>query len=257
LYGNSGDRLNHSSLDKLRILITGASSGIGRACAVQASALGAYCILTGRNEKELKETAQLCGASHEIHLADLGLETDIKKLAGAVKNLDGFINCAGIISPRPIKYLKTENLDEIFKVNFYAPVLLTAELLQAKKMNEGASFVFISSISSQHPYVGGAAYSASKAALESFSKTLAIETVAKKMRSNILLPALVKTQMLEETREAAGEENFAEYEKQYPLGFGEPLDVAHAACFLLSREAKWITGSELKMDGGLVLSSKK
>ena len=136
-------------------------------------------------------------------------------------------------------------------------MLLCSELLQAKKMNDGASFVFVSSISSQHPYTGGAVYSSSKAALESFSKTLAIEVASKKMRSNVLLPALVKTQMLEETRQAVSEEDFIAYEKQYPLGFGEPEDIANAVCFLLSKEAKWITGSELKMDGGLVLSSKK
>ena len=245
------------SLNKLRILITGASSGIGRACAIEASALGALCILTGRNEKALKETAGLCASATEILVADLGKEEEIKKLVAQLKNLDGLVNCAGLINPRPIKYLKQENLDELFKINFYAPVILTAGLLQAKKMNEGASLVFISSISSQHPYVGGAAYSASKAALESFSKTLAIETASKKMRSNILLPALVKTQMLEETKEASGDENFEQYEKQYPLGFGEPKDVALAACFLLGKGSKWITGSELKMDGGLVLSSKK
>ena len=245
------------SLHKKNILITGASSGIGRACAVEISALGAHCILTGRNEKELKETARLCKSPAEIFATDLGHEEEIKSLVSKIKNIDGLVNCAGIINPRPVKYLKQESLDEIFKINFYAPVLLTAQLLQAKKMNEGASFVFISSISSQHPYVGGATYSSSKAALESFSKTLAIEIASKKMRSNVLLPALVKTHMFEETKVAAGEANFAEYEKQYPLGFGEPEDVANAVCFLLSDEAKWITGSELKMDGGLVLSSKK
>lgn len=245
------------SLDSKTILVTGASSGIGRACAIQASSMGAYCILSGRNEKALKETAALCKNKTDIIVADLGKEEEVNRLATSVKNLDGVVNCAGMINPRPIKYLKAENLDELFKINFYAPGLLAAALLQARKMNEGASFVFISSISSHHPYVGGAAYSASKAALESFSKTLALEIASKKMRSNILLPALVRTQMLEETREASGADNFSAYEKQYPLGFGEPDDVANAACFLLSPASKWITGSELKMDGGLVLSSKK
>ncbi len=245
------------SLHNQTILITGASSGIGRACAIEVNKQGAHCILVGRNENELKKTVALCTNSTEIYILDLTQEEELKKFAGQVKNLDGVVNCAGIINPRPIKFLKQIHLNEIFTINYFAPVLLTAELLHAKKMNDGASFVFISSISSQHPYLGGAAYVSSKAALDAFSKTLAIEIAHKKMRSNVLLPGLVKTKMLEETKDAVGEEEFKAYEKQYPLGFGEPEDVANAVCFLLSKEAKWITGSELKMDGGLVLSSKK
>ncbi len=135
--------------------------------------------------------------------------------------------------------------------------MLTAELLQAKKMEVSASFVFISSISSQHPYFGAASYASSKAALEAFSRTLALEVAPKKMRSNVLLPGMVKTQMMEQTKEAFGENNFENYEKSYPLGFGEVTDVANAVCFLLSHEARWITGSEIKMDGGLMLSGIK
>jgi NAD(P)-dependent dehydrogenase (short-subunit alcohol dehydrogenase family) len=239
------------------VLITGASSGIGRSCAIEASSLGAHCVLSGRNEKQLNETANLCKTPAEIIPADLLKSEDIKKIADKIAALDGFVSCAGIINPRPIKFLRQENLQEIFSINYFAPVTLTAELLQAKKMNDGASFVFISSVSSKHPYFGGAAYVSSKAALEAFSRTLALETAPKKMRSNVLLPGLVETQMLKETREAVGEEEFQAYEKQYPLGYGKPEDVANAVCFLLSDESRWITGSELKLDGGLVLSSKK
>ena len=245
------------SLHSKTVLITGASSGIGRSCAAEISAMGANVILVGRNETELKATSKLCNGNVEIICADLSQPEEIKNLATKIKNIDGIVNCAGIINPRPIKFLKQVNLTEIFAINYFAPVLLSAELLSAKKVNEGASFVFISSVSSQHPYMGGAAYVSSKAALEAFSKTLAIEIAGKKMRSNVLLPGLVKTQMLEETKNAVSEEDFKAYEKQYPLGFGEPEDVANAVVFLLSNEAKWITGSELKMDGGLVLSSKK
>lgn len=245
------------ALDNQTVLITGASAGIGRSCAVEASSLGANCILVGRNKAELEKTAASCKGNTEIHVADLTKEEDIKNLALKVPTLNGFVHCAGMIGPRPINFLKKKNLEEIFTINYFAAALLSGELLQAKKMEHGASFVFISSISSRHPYFGAAAYASSKAALESFSKTLALEIAPKKMRSNVLLPGLVHTRMLEETREAMGEENFKNYEKSYPLGFGQVEDVANAVCFFLSKESRWITGSELQMDGGLLLSVLK
>jgi len=248
--------LNKFSLHNFNILITGASAGIGRACAVEASSLGAHCILTGRNEDALQETTKLCKHTTDIFVCDLKDTEAIKKMVANFKSIDGVVHCAGITYPRPIKFLKPEHIKEIFDINYNAPVLLTAQLLQTHKMNDGAAFVFISSISSKHPYFGGATYVSSKAAIEAFSRTLAIEIAPKKMRSNVLLPALVHTKMLEDTKLATGEDKFTEYEKMHPLGFGQPEDVANAACFLLSPEAKWITGSELKMDGGLLLNGK-
>jgi len=249
--------LTKFSLNKHRILITGASSGIGRACAIEASVLGAHCILVARNRKELENTAKQCISPAEIYTADLTNGDEIKTLVSKLPNINGVVNCAGVISPRPVNFLKRKNLDEVFNINYFAPVLLTAELLQAKKMETGASFVFISSISSQHPYFGATSYAGSKAALEAFSKTLALEVAPKKMRSNVLMPGMVKTQMMEDTKQAFGDDNFKNYENSYPLGFGEVTDVANAVCFLLSNEARWITGSELKMDGGLMLSGIK
>lgn len=257
MYRNFRDRLKKFSLNNHCILITGASSGIGRACAIEASSLGAHCILVARNEKELKNTAKLCKGDTEIYPTDLTNQNEIKVLVQKTQNLHGVVNCAGIISPRPVSFLKRKNLDEVFNINYFAPVLLTAELLQAKKIEAGASFVFISSISSRHPYYGATSYASSKAALEAFSRTLALEIAPKKMRSNVLMPGMVKTQMMEETKQAFGDENFKNYENSYPLGFGEVTDIANAVCFLLSDEAKWITGSELKMDGGLMLSGIK
>lgn len=246
--------MNKFKLDNRTILITGASSGIGRACAVEASGMGATCILVGRNLSELQQTKELCINQSSIVIADLTNDIDLKKIISDIPQVDGVVHCAGIINPRPIKFLKSENIKEVFDINFNAPVLLTSALLQGNKIANEASIVFISSISSQFPYFGGSVYVSSKAALESFSKTLAIEVASKKIRSNVLLPALVKTQMLEKTKQAAGDENFALYESKYPLGFGQPDDVANAVCFLLSHEAKWITGSELKMDGGLLIN---
>lgn len=246
------------SLKDHTILITGASSGIGRSCAIEVSKMGGKAIITGRNEDELIKTRDLCFGSVEIFSGDLTLSDTLKKLVTILPKLDGVIHCAGITNPWPIKFLKLAHIKEMFDINFNAPVLLTAELLQKDKINSGGSFVFISSISSQYPYYGGASYASSKAAIEAFSKSVAIEMAPKKIRSNVLQPGLVKTRMFDEAKDASVDsENFDQYEKFYPLGFGFPEDVANAACFLLSKESKWITGIEIKMDGGLTLNSKK
>jgi len=249
--------LTKFSLHNHHVLVTGASSGIGRACAVEASSLGAICTIVGRDIEKLKETASLCKTESQIIVCDLSSYDDVKKMMVQLGKMDGIVHAAGITYPRPIKFLKPEHIHKIFDINYIAPVLLTSLLLQTNKINQGASFVFISSVSSQHPYFGGSMYVSSKAALEAFSKSLAIECAPNKVRSNVIRPGLVNTRMLIETKEAGTDENFENYEKQYPLGFGIPEDVANATCYLLSKEAKWITGSELKMDGGLVLNSKK
>lgn len=246
------------SLKNHVVLITGASSGIGRSCAVEASEMGATCIITGRSEAELIKTKELCATPAEVFVGDLTDHSVIKQMVATLPKLDGVVHCAGITNPWPIKFLKPEHIKEMFDINFNAPVLLTTELLQKNKINPEASFVFISSISAQHPYFGGATYAASKAAIEAFSKALAIEMAPKKIRSNVIRPGLVKTRMFDEAKGASVDsENFDQYEKFYPLGFGDPEDVSNAVCFLLSRESKWITGIDLKMDGGLVLNSKK
>lgn len=246
------------SLTNHVVLITGASSGIGRSCAVEASKMGATCILTGRSEAELIKTKELCATPAEIFVGDLTDHSIIKQIVSTLPKLDGVVHCAGITNPWPIKFLKPEHIGQMFDINFNAPVLLTTELLQKNKINPEASFVFISSISAQHPYFGGATYAASKAAIEAFSKALAIEMAPKKVRSNVIRPGLVKTRMFDEAKGASVDsENFDQYEKFYPLGFGDPEDVSNAVCFLLSKESKWITGIDLKMDGGLVLNSKK
>lgn len=246
------------SLENHTILITGASSGIGRACAIDVSKQGAKCILTGRSEVELEATKKLCDTEATILAGNLTDYDFITQIAKFTPKLDGLVHCAGITNPWPVKFLKPAHIKEMYDINFNAPVLLTAEVLKANKMNDAGSFVFLSSISAEHPYFGGAMYAASKAGLEAFSKALAIEIAPKKMRSNVIRPGLVKTRMFDEAKAASVDaENFDEYEKFYPLGFGDANDVSSAVCYLLSKEAKWITGTELKMDGGLVLNSKK
>jgi NAD(P)-dependent dehydrogenase (short-subunit alcohol dehydrogenase family) len=245
------------SLKGKNILITGASSGIGAATAVLCDSLGATVILTGRNGTTLAETAKKLQKQAMIHIADLTKQNDITELVKQCDGIDGLVNCAGIVKPLPVKYIREKNIKEMFDANFSSAVLLCSELSSAKKFNDAASVVFISSISSNHPYIGGAMYSASKAALEAFCRAFAIEHAGKKIRANVVSPALVKTKIFTETELATSEEEMKAYEAQYPLGFGEPEDVANAIAFLLSSASKWITGTTINMDGGLLLSSKK
>lgn len=239
------------------IFITGASSGIGRATAVLCDQIGANIILSGRNKKELSETQKLLHNKSQIIIADLTNEEEIIKLTEQMSKIDGFVHCAGIIKPLPIKFIRSKHISEIFDINFSSAVLLSSHFLSTKKINNNASIVFISSISSQHPYPGGALYTASKSSLEAFSRAIALENAVKKIRSNIVSPGLVRTKILDSTVEGYSPEELSSIEKQYPLGFGEPIDVANTIVFLLSDASKWITGSTIQMDGGLLLNNKK
>ena len=247
------------NLNGKHILITGASSGIGRQIAIDASSLGATVTITGRNQTELKNTyTQLTGKNHSIIECDLTKTDDIKKLSTGLKELDGIVHCAGIVKPVPTKFINELQIDEVFFINFKSIVLLNAQLLQQKKINNEASIVLISTISTMHPYFGGAIYVASKSALEGYGKTLALELVSKKIRVNILQPALVKTAIYQSTIDSAfSDEEMKKYEKNYPLGIGETTDVSNAACYLLSEKSKWITGTLIPMDGGLTLGKLK
>lgn len=245
------------SLSHKTILVTGASSGIGRASAILCDSLGASVILTGRNEPALNETASHLKNTTKTIVADLTDQHQREALLKACGNIDGLVNCAGIVKPLPVKYIQSKHITELFDANFNSTVLLCSELSNAKKLNNNASVVFLSSISSMHPYIGGALYSASKAALEAFCRSFAIEHAGKKIRANIIAPALVKTKIFNETELATSEEEMKNYEAQYPLGFGEPEDIANCIAFLLSDKSRWITGTTIKMDGGLLLSSKK
>jgi len=246
-------------LNGKHILVTGASSGIGRQAAIDVSILGAKLTITGRNLTELKNTqAQLAGNNHCIIETDLTKAKQIKKLSTELKELDGIVHCAGIVKPIPVKFIKEQQIDEVFAINFKSVVLLNAELLQQKKINNAASIVLISTVSTLYPYFGGAIYIASKAALEGYCKTLALELSPKKIRVNILQPALVKTAIYQSTIDTAfSEEEMKKYEKQYPLGIGETEDVSNAVCYLLSEKSKWITGTCIPMDGGLTLGTLK
>lgn len=236
-------------------LITGASSGIGQQIAMTASEMGARVILNGRDEARLNETmSKLKGDGHQLIAADL-LDPDARKgLVDALDGIDGLVHCAGVVKPYPIKFIDQEKLDETMNINYEVPVLLSGEIVKAKKLNKNASVVFMSSISAQHPHKGGSMYAASKSAIEAFSKVFALEHYLQGVRSNCLSPAMVKTNMYDEAEKGMSKESMDDHIDKYPLGVGLPEDVANAAVFLLSDASRWITGINIRLDGGLLLN---
>lgn len=244
------------SLSNKKILITGASSGIGKATAILFSNLGATLVITGRNKENLQNTFnQLNTASqHQMICADLTSLVEIKKMITDISSVDGFVHCCGKVLPIPVKFIKEEQLHDVMNVNYFSAVNIISELLKQKKINNSGSIAFISSVSTLHAYFGGAPYISSKAALEGYSKTLALELIPKKIRVNVLQPALVRTAIFDSTIDAAiDNDEMNKLISKYPLGIGEPEDIANALAYFISDASKWITGSSLKMDGGLTL----
>jgi NAD(P)-dependent dehydrogenase (short-subunit alcohol dehydrogenase family) len=241
---------NAYSLEGKTILVTGASSGIGVKTAQVLASYGASLILTGRNAGKINQCmGSLQGTNHTSIVADLANEEGIQSLAEAIEPVNGIVFSAGITAHMPVQFIRQTDYDTIFSINYRAAVLLTSKLLAKKKIKENASLVYISSVASHLPYFGGALYSSSKAALEIYVKTLALEMASKKIRANCLAPTFVKTPMIEQTEKTLSKETMEKFEKQHPLGFGEPEDVALAAVFLLSDASKWITGISLPMGG--------
>ncbi|OWY22115.1 SDR family NAD(P)-dependent oxidoreductase [Sphingobacteriales bacterium UPWRP_1] len=244
------------SLTGKTILVTGGSSGIGRQTAVTLAKLGAKLIITGRNTEQLQETLSLLPENGHLSTSfDLVKTAQLPELVAGLPPLCGLAHCAGIWKPCPVKFLKEQALQNLMHLNFVAPVMLTAELLRQKKLLPGSSLVYISSVAAQHPYKGGSAYSASKAALEAFSKTLALEYAGKNIRANCIAPAMVKTPIFDDTLNTVSEQFMQAHVSAYPLRVGVPDDVAYAVAYLLSDASGWITGSVLRLDGGLTVGS--
>lgn len=239
-------------LNERTILVTGASSGIGRQTAIQASAMGATLVITGRDEMRLNDTfQQLHGSKHRMLTCDLTNEEETGKLVAALPELDGLVHSAGIVKPFPVKFIGQKQVEEMLSINYTAPVLLTTKLFRSKKLAKKASIVFMSSISAHHSHKGGALYASAKAGIEAFSRTVAIEHAQQGIRSNCISAAMVRTPLFDNAEKAISKELMDVHGERYPLGFGEPPDVANAIVFLLSDASRWITGTSIVMDGGL------
>lgn len=241
---------NPFSLEGKTILVTGASSGIGRGIAIACSKMGASVIVNGRNEERLNETLlQMNGEKNQKAVADLSNLGDVTSMVSALPKLDGVVHCAGIGQRVLCKQLQESDLDNMMDVNFKAPVMLQTELLKQKRINKAASIVFIASIAAESPTIGNAMYCASKGAIISYANCLSIELAPRLIRVNCISPAMVWTDLI--FKGGITEEELKEDEKRYPMKrYGTPEDIANLSIYLLSDASSWMTGSNIKLTGG-------
>lgn len=239
------------------VIISGASSGIGRQCAIECSRKEAQVILLGRNQDRLKETAELMENS-EIHkkiCLDLtDFNTTSETISAVIKEtgrIHGLINSAGISGTFPAKYVTPEKMDEYFRVNVYAAFNLTRTVIRQEFFSmEGGSIIFISSVMGSVGESGKSLYSFTKGALSGGTKSLAVELAPRKIRVNCISPGVVDTPMSQSAVYSKDQESLTRIKALHPLGTGDPEDVANACIFLLSDASKWITGINLFVDGG-------
>lgn len=246
---------NLIDLSNKHILITGASSGIGKETAILVSKLGARVSLVGRSKQTLENVfSQLDGTGHNLFEFDFTNLNEIEFLIKSIVEnsgiIDGFVHSAGIEMTRPLKMLKVNLYKDVFDINTISALEITRLISKNNIINNGASIIFISSIVGILGQAGKTAYSASKGALIAASKCLSLELASKGIRVNTILPALVETEMSSKILESLSEESKYNILKMHPLGFGKAIDVANSAAFLLSPASKWITGVEFIVDGG-------
>lgn len=246
--------MDEFSLYGKTIFITGASSGIGLEAARLSALAGASLIITGRDADRLDgayKSLDLQPGAFAMQLrADLTMDAEMDQLVNELPVIHGVVHCAGIVGPLPVKFITSDDIVRMFSINYNVPVMLTSKILRKRKLSDGGSVLFMSSIATRNPYFGGALYSGSKAALEAYSKTLALEMVGKGIRSNCIQAGLVDTPMIVSPSEGnMKEEALDRYLKRYPLGIGKPADVAHAIIYFMSDASRWVTGTSLILGG--------
>lgn len=244
------DSFNPFSLEGKTILVTGASSGIGRAVAIACAIMGATVVINGRNRERLSATAAEIDSDRTVMAAgDLTDSNQLQQMMAQIPKLDGVVHCAGIGHRALCKQLTADEVDCVMTVNFKAPVMLQTELLKQKKLNKGASIVFVTSVASESPSAGNAVYSASKGALASYANCLMAELAPRRIRVNCISPAMVWTDLIYQG--GLTEDELREDEQNYPLKrYGTPDDIANLAIYMLSDASTWMTGSNVKITGG-------
>ena len=245
---------NPFSLEGKTILVTGASSGIGRATAIACSQMGAVVVVTGRNESRLQETLEsLEGSGHQMIVADIANDDQIDYLVDQIPAINGLVNNAGITETCPTQFIKRDKLNRVMEVNTIAPILLTQRILKKKKLGKGGSIVFTCSISGTRVCVGGnVLYSASKGAIHGFMKNAALDLAHKGIRVNDVCPGMIDTHILDAG--TISEEQLEIEAQRYPMKrFGKPEEVAYGIIYLLSDASSFVTGSSIVIDGGFTL----
>ena len=243
---------NPYSLEGKTILVTGASSGIGRATAIECSKLGASVIITARNENRLKETLlMLKGQGHKSVVCDLLDSSKLDELVSEIPEIDGYVSNAGFIKISPLKFIKEDDFKNILQVNTVSPILLFQKLLKKRKLKKNTSVVFTSSLDGVGATTpANSMYVASKGALSAFVRNAALELASSGVRVNAVCPGMVNTNIL--SGSPVGEDEIKEDLKNYPLGrYGDPNDIAWAIIYLLSDASSWMTGTNMIIDGGL------
>lgn len=245
---------NPFSLVGKTILVTGASSGIGRAAAIECSKMGANVIITARNKERLDETLSLMeGGDNQVVICDLSDEHSIDQMVEILPEIQGLVNNAGFTKIVPVQFVSVAEINKILNVNTIAPIILLQKLLKKKKIKKGASVVFTSSLAGLGCCsVGNSMYSASKGAISAFIRCAALELAVKRIRVNAVCPAMVDTGILDSG--TVSKEQLEKDEKNYPLGrYGRPEDIAWAIIYLLSDASSWVTGDNLILDGGVTI----
>ena len=242
---------NPFSLVDKTILVTGASSGIGRSAAIECSKLGASVIITARNEERLKETlSQMDGSNHRMVICDLNNLDEVTTFIESLPEIHGVVNNAGFTTFAPVQFIDETALKGLYNVNTIAPILILKTLLKKKKIKRGASIVFTSSLSGLgRTSVGNTMYASSKGAISAFVQGAALELAPKGIRVNAVCPGMIETNIL--SGGVVSAEQIEEDKKIYPMKrYGTPEEVAWAMIYLLSDASSWTTGTNLILDGG-------
>ena len=240
-----------------KIIVAGATSGMGKATAIKLSQQGAQVQLIGRSSEKLDEVLQLLsGSGHHSFAKDLGQSDGYKDILDDIvsddKKVDGLVYCAGIAKILPVSLLSKKTMDESMTVNLYSFVELVSLLSKKKYHSACTSIVGVSSISTQYPQKCQGIYVATKAAMNGIVTSMAMELAEKGIRINTVLPSSTKTKMLDEALEGKTDEEKQHIEEKQVLGFLEPEDVADVIMFLLSDAAKMITGRSIYADAGFI-----
>ena len=239
-----------------RIIVTGASSGIGRAIAIELNRLNASVVLIGRNQKNLEETASLLlNKDHQVSCMDLddlpSIVPKIKNLVSSSGPIYGLCHAAGIVETKPLATFNHKTFQRILNVNFTAAIELSRVVTRRDVMlPDGGAILFISSIYHLIGMPGEIGYSATKGAIRSAARAMAIELARRRIRVNTLSPGMVRTPMTDDALANLPQNSVETLRQSHPLGFGTPEDIARGAAFLLAPVNKWITGIDLVIDGG-------